>query len=176
MSYANFLSAHRPIRLFVMDVDGVLTDGQLIYDSQGAESKAFCVQDGLGLTALRDYGFMLAIITGRDSPVVQRRADELGIHHVIQGRNDKAAALTELAHMLDIPLAECAYVGDDLPDVKAITIAGVGFSVANGCLQAKQAADIVTKNSGGYGAVREICELLLQQAGRYDDFLDKFLA
>lgn len=172
----NFVpSDHTPIRLFVMDVDGVLTDGKLIYDSQGAESKAFCVQDGVGLSALRRRGFILAIITGRNSPMVQRRADELGIHHVIQGREDKSVALSQLADSLGISLSECAYVGDDLPDVKAIAAAGLGFSVANGCTQAKEAADIVTQRHGGHGAVREICELLLQQAGLYDDFLTEFL-
>lgn len=164
------------IRLFAMDVDGVLTDGAIVYDSQGAESKAFCVQDGLGLAALRRHGFLLAIITGRNSAVVERRANELGVHHVIQGRHDKAAALGELADRLGVPLSQCAYAGDDLPDVKAIRLAGLGFSVANGCPQAKAAADIVTQNCGGHGAVRQMCEILLQRAGVYEDFLAEFLS
>lgn len=164
----------KKIKLFVMDVDGILSDGRIIYDSQGSETKAFFVQDGVGLKGLKDFGIQLAIITGRSSPMVERRASELGIDHVIQGRDDKFTQLSRLAQSLGLGLDECAYMGDDLPDLKAIKEAGVGISVPNGCKEAKTAADIVTQKAGGQGAVREACELLLMAQGHYDAFVAQF--
>lgn len=162
------------IRLLAMDVDGVLTDGKIIYDSQGVESKEFFVQDGVGLNALKKFDIRLAIITGRQSPMVERRAKELGIDYVIQGRDDKAIALKTLAESLSLPLEHCAYIGDDLPDVGAIKGAGLGLSVANGCELAKQTADYVTTKTGGSGAVREVCELILIAQNHYDAWLSEF--
>lgn len=164
----------RAVRLFALDVDGVLTDGKIIYDSQGVETKEFFVQDGVGIKALQATGIICAIITGRYSPMVERRAKELGIVHIIQGRDDKLQALNELAAQLDIRLDECAYMGDDLPDVLAIKKAGLGLSVPNGNHHAKQVADYITHQSGGNGAVREACELILQAQGRYTAFLAGF--
>lgn len=164
----------KAIRLLAMDVDGVLSDGQIIYDSKGEEIKSFYVQDGVGLKALSDAGIVLAIITGRCSMMVERRAKELGIKHIIQGRDDKYVALTTLADELGFSMVECAYMGDDLPDLKAIRQAGLGVSVPNGCQQVKEVADWVTERSGGYGAVREICELILQAQDKYDAFIEKF--
>lgn len=168
------LNKAKKIKLLAMDVDGVLSDGQIIYDTQGIETKAFFVQDGVGLKALQSAGIILAIITGRDSPMVARRATELGIDFVIQGRDDKLTALKTLAQDVGVTLEECAYMGDDLPDLTAICQAGLGISVPNGCTQARQAADFVTQKSGGYGAVREACELILQAQGRYEDWLATF--
>lgn len=164
----------RHIKLFAMDVDGVLTDGQLIYDAQGVESKAFFVQDGLGLKLLQKAGITLAIITGRSSPMVERRAAELGIDHVVQGRDDKFVALSELAQSLGLSLDECAYMGDDLPDLKAIKCAGLGMSVPNGCNQAREAAVFVTSKKGGEGAVRQACEVILMAKGVYEQFVAQF--
>lgn len=164
----------RNVKLFAMDVDGVLTDGQLIYDSQGVESKAFFVQDGVGLKAVQQAGITLAIITGRNSPMVERRAKELGITHITQGRDDKFNALVELAQSLKIPLEQCAYMGDDLPDLKAISHAGFGISVPNGCDEVREAADFVTSVAGGYGAVREACEVILSAQGIYQKFVAEF--
>lgn len=162
------------IRLVAMDVDGVLTDGKIIYNSQGIESKEFFVQDGLGLVALKKFGLQLAIITGRTSPMVERRAKELGIDHIIQGRDDKLTTLTALAQTLGLDLEACAYIGDDLPDVGAIRAVGLGVSVPNGCEIAKKSADYVTCRFGGSGAVRELCELILQAQGQYDNFLASY--
>lgn len=163
------------IRLLAMDVDGVLTDGKIIYDSQGVESKEFFVQDGVGLNALKKFDIRLAIITGRQSPMVERRAKELGIDYVIQGRDDKATALKTLAESLNLPLDNCAYIGDDLPDVEAIKQAGLGLSVANGCELAKHSADYVTQKTGGNGAAREVCELILIAQNHYDAWLSEFM-
>lgn len=162
------------VRLFVMDVDGVLSDGQLIYNAQGIESKAFYVQDGVGLKLLKQAGIQLAIITGRRSAMVEQRATELGINHIIQGRDDKFVALGELAELLGLSLDECAYMGDDLPDLKAIKQAGFGISVPNGCPKVRQVADFVTTKQGGYGAVREACEVILNAQGVYDELLAQF--
>lgn len=162
------------IRLLAMDVDGVLTDGKIIYDSQGVESKEFFVQDGVGLNALKKYGLTLAIITGRQSPMVERRARELGIDYVIQGQDDKLTALASLAYQLNLHINECAYVGDDLPDVRAIKYAGLGVSVPNGCTEARTCADYVTKKHGGQGAIREVCEVILLSQGHYYNWIASF--
>ncbi|MFB6349745.1 KdsC family phosphatase [Moraxella sp. ZJ142] len=162
------------IKLFAMDVDGVLTDGKIIYNSYDVETKAFFVQDGVGLQAVRESGVILAIITGRTSPMVDRRAKELGIAHIIQGRDDKYTALTALADELGLTLSECAYMGDDLPDLKAVKMAGLGISVANACPQTQAVADYVTARTGGNGAVREACELILQAQDNFAAFLAKF--
>lgn len=163
------------IKLLALDVDGVLSDGRIFYNAQHVETKTFYVQDGVGLKALASSGIILAIITGRVSPMVQRRADELGIHHVIQGREDKFLALSELAQMLGLKLDECAYMGDDLPDLKAIREAGVGISVPNGCDETRQMADFITTRRGGNGAVREACEMILKSQGKYDAMIAKYL-
>lgn len=162
------------IKLFAMDVDGILSDGRIIYNSYDVETKAFYVQDGVGLKGLLDNGITLAIITGRSSPMVERRAKELGIHHVIQGRDDKFAQLDMLAISLGLKMSECAYMGDDLPDLKAIKMAGVGISVPNGCDEVRQVADFVTTKHGGMGAVREVCELILKAQGHYAAFVAGF--
>lgn len=171
---SQLLDKLKNIQVFAMDVDGILTDGKIIYDSAGNETKAFDVHDGLGLSALKQTGITLAIITGRSSVMVERRAKELGIEHIIQGRDDKLTALNELSQQLSIPLEQCVYMGDDLPDVQAILAAGVGFSVPNGCSHAQACADFVTQNLGGHGAVREVCELILKAKGNYDEFLARF--
>lgn len=166
----------RGIRLLALDVDGVLTDGQIIYDSNGCETKAFYVGDGVGINAVIKSGICVAIITGRSSPMVERRAAELGITHIIQGREDKLTALIQLTNELDIPLSACAYMGDDLPDVAAIKAAGVGISVPNGCMQAQYFADHITQQSGGNGAVRELCELILMAQNKFNAWLEQYNA
>lgn len=162
------------IKLFAMDVDGILSDGQIIYNADGVETKAFYVQDGVGLKAVGQLGVTLAIITGRSSPMVERRAKELGIDHIIQGRDDKFTALSALADELGLDMSECMYMGDDLPDLKAVRMAGVGVSVPNGCAETQVVADIVTTKTGGHGAVREACELLIKAKGGYEAFIAQF--
>jgi 3-deoxy-D-manno-octulosonate 8-phosphate phosphatase (KDO 8-P phosphatase) len=155
----------RHARLLVLDVDGVLSDGRIYYGSDGEELKAFNIKDGLGIKLLQRDGVTVAIITGRNSPVVTRRAAELGIEHLVQGREDKAAALAELCRDLDLQLSECAYMGDDLPDLAAIRAAGLGMSVADGVERVRSAADWVSTRPGGHGAVREACEFILSARG-----------
>jgi 3-deoxy-D-manno-octulosonate 8-phosphate phosphatase (KDO 8-P phosphatase) len=150
------------IRLFAMDVDGVLTDGTVTICSDGTESKRFSIVDGLGLILLRGAGVELAWLSGRKSDTTSLRAAELKIAHVVQGRHDKLATLTTLAGELGIPLRDCAYMGDDFIDAPAIAAAGIGISVPTGLQAALDAADYVTRRHAGHGAVREVCDLLLR--------------
>ncbi len=153
------------IRLFAMDVDGILTDGTLRISSDGSETKIFSVLDGMGLTRLARVGITTAWISGRLSGATTVRAQELKIPYLIQGRTDKLAALEELAARLGIPAAACVYMGDDDIDVGAIRWAAVGVSVPNAMPAALAAADYVTTRSAGFGAVREVCEHILTAQG-----------
>jgi len=153
------------IRLFAMDVDGVLTDGTVCISSDGRETKAYAIIDGLGLILLRAAGVDTAWISGRPSESTGRRAAELRIPHVIQGKHDKLSVLTELAASLGIPLRECAYMGDDFIDAPAIAAAGIGISVPDALPAALAAARHVTRRRAGHGAVREVCDLILAARG-----------
>ena len=154
------------VRLFAMDVDGVLTDGTVIVSSDGTEAKRFSIIDGLGLKLLHATGLELAWISGRASGATTVRATELKIPHVIQGRRDKLAALSGLAAELGLALGECAYMGDDVIDAPAIAAAGIGISVPTALPEALAAADYVTRRLPGHGAVREVCDLLLGAKAR----------
>jgi len=153
------------VRLFAMDVDGVLTDGTLFVSSDRTETKRFSIIDGLGLSLLRDRGLPLAWISGRASGATTVRATELRIPHVIQGRHDKLPALTELARRLGLTLDQCAYMGDDFIDAPALRAAGIGISVPDAAPEALAAADYVTRRRAGHGAVREVCDFLLAVKG-----------
>ncbi len=149
------------VRLLILDVDGVLTTGYLDYDDQGEATKSFYVQDGLGLQLLRQQGIVLAIISGRDSKVTASRAADLKIHHVLQGAQDKGAALAQLLDAVGITARECAYIGDDVIDLPILRAVGFAVSVPNGHVLAREAAHWVTAQGGGAGAVRELSELIL---------------
>lgn len=171
----HLLDLARKIKLAVFDVDGVMTNGAVIYDSSGNEMKAFSILDGLGIKLLKASGVDVAIITGRSSPVVERRAKELGIDTLIQGREDKLTALKEILSVRNIPFYEVAYLGDDLPDLPAIRAVGLGMTVANGYSLVKQYADGVTVSSGGQGAVREFCDLIMDAQGTLPSMLSNYL-
>ncbi|ART64247.1 KdsC family phosphatase [Kushneria marisflavi] len=163
-----------PIRLVALDVDGVLTDGRLRYAAQPEQDgdKVFHVRDGLGLKLIMQAGVEVALITGRISPAVDRRAQELGIRHVIQGREDKQVALKALMAELALQPDEVCYCGDDLPDLGAILYAGLGVTVSDAPDYIRQRADLVTRTPGGHGAVRELCEWLLNARGVWQDIID----
>lgn len=163
------------IRLLALDVDGVLTDGRLYFAENGEELKTFDTQDGHGIKMLQAAGITCAIITGRNTKLVERRAKNLGIAHLLQGREDKLVALRELATQLDIPLSDIAYVGDDWPDLPAILAAGLGVAVANAHRELRLRADYETTLEGGRGAVREVCDLLLRAQDRYETALAPYL-
>lgn len=164
------------VKMLVLDVDGILSDGKIIYDANGIETKAFSVKDGVGIKALNKYGIKTAIITGRSSPMVTKRATEIGIDYVVQGRDDKLIALQELLQELQekgeqITAADCAYMGDDLPDIKALQTVGFAASVPNAHLEVINRVDMVTSHVGGDGAVREVCDLILKGHGHYEAFI-----
>lgn len=167
-------SAAAAVKLLALDVDGVLTDGRLYYGNAGEELKAFNIKDGLGIKLLRDAGVQVAIITGRQSEIVRRRASELGIGRVVQGREDKRVALQELRTTLGLEWEDCAYMGDDLPDLGAIRAAGLGMTVADACPQVIEAADWCSGYNGGCGAVREACEFILSARGELEARLADF--
>jgi len=149
------------IRLFAMDVDGVLTDGTVQIASDGTEAKVFSILDGMGLVQLGRAGITTAWISGRPSEATTRRARELGIPHLIQGRTDKLAALTDLAARLRLSPEQCAYMGDDDIDAPAIFWAAVGIAPPEAMPSALDAANYITLRPAGRGAVREVCEQIL---------------
>ena len=151
------------LRLMAFDVDGVMTDGRIYFSPDGETIKVFNTLDGHGLKKLAARGVTLAIITGRNTPMVAKRAADLGIAHVIQGREDKGVALADLAEQLGIAASETGYAGDDEPDVSALHWARLSFAPANAHDCAKAAADHITERRGGEGAVREICDAILAQ-------------
>lgn len=153
------------IRLVVFDVDGVLTGGQVVFGDDGFEHKAFHIHDGLGIRLLQESGVQVAIITGRTSTVVSRRAEELRVRHLVQGRSDKGPALRELLERLQIEPAQAAYVGDDVVDLPAMRGAGLGIAVASATALTRAHADHVTRAAGGAGAAREVCELIMAAQG-----------
>lgn len=158
----------------VLDVDGVLTDGSVIYSNSGDELKAFNIKDGLAIKIAQRAGLQFAIITGRSSQLLARRAAELGIDIVLQGRSDKLAALSELAEELDITLQQIAYMGDDLPDLGAIEAVALGTCPADAASEVVAAADWVATVNGGRGAVRELIEMLLSARGQWDALVSEF--
>ena len=165
----------RRVKLLAIDVDGVLTDGRLYFQADGIEIKAFHTQDGHGLKLLKRVGIHVALITGRDSPMVSQRAAALGITHVYQGCEDKLTTLRALCQRLDITLEQVAYCGDDLPDLAPIKRSSVGITVPNAPDYMHPHADWITERLGGHGAVREICDTLLTSQGHWDAVLDTYL-
>ena len=155
------MTEYADIRLLVMDVDGVMTDGKVTYTSDGQELKSFNIKDGVGIKRAQASGIETAIITGRTSPMVERRAFELGITHLIQGREDKVAALFELLGNMSLSADQVAYIGDDLPDLAAIEAGGLGACPADAVAAVKLRAKWVSTRTGGDGCVRELCDLLV---------------
>ena len=153
------------IALFAMDVDGILTDGRVIIDSVGGEAKSFSILDGMGLVRLGRSKIAVAWISGRASTATTSRATELRIPHLIQGRIDKITALEEIAGELKLRAEQCVYMGDDDIDAPALAWAGIGVSVPDAMPAAIAAADYVTTRAAGFGAVREICEHILNAKG-----------
>ena len=163
---AAVLERARAVRLAIFDVDGVMTDGTLYIGAQGEAFKAFNILDGHGMKMLQSAGVATAIISGRSSEAVTRRAAELAIAHVVQGSADKVADFERLISGLGVEASACSYVGDDLPDLALMQRCGLAVAVANAVQAVKEAAHYVTTASGGRGAVREFCELVLAARGQ----------
>lgn len=168
------------VRLLAMDVDGVLTDGTVTWGVDGAgelqELKGFNVKDGLGISLARAAGLEVAWITGRRSAIVERRAAELGVREVAQWARNKRVVLEELTGRLGLAREQVLYIGDDLNDLPAFGAAGIRVAVADAVAEVRQAADWVTKASGGAGAVREVAEQVLRSQGRWEEAVAAFMA
>ena len=165
----------KKIKCLICDVDGVLTDGLLYLDNHGNELKAFNVQDGMGLKLLMAAGIEVAIITTARNQVIDHRMQQLGITHYYKGQVDKREAYLQLKKTLGFQDEEFAYIGDDLPDLPIIQQAGLGVAVGNALQQVKEFADWQTKQTGGRGAVRELCDLILDAQGKADIALEVYL-
>jgi len=164
----------RKIRILVLDVDGVLTDGRIIMDDRGRETKFFDVRDGHGLKILMRTGIEVVFLTGRKSRVVEHRARELGVTEVYQGARNKVEVFEALLERKGLQAAQAAYAGDDIVDVPVLKRAGFSVAVVNAVAEAKRAAHYVTRKKGGRGAVREVCEVILKGQGKWGDIKKRY--
>lgn len=164
------------IELLLADVDGVMTDGGIILDSQGIETKRFHIRDGMGVRLWHKAGYRFGLITGRSSHMVKMRAAELGIDILRQGIDDKLEALRQILRELGLAARSVCYVGDDLPDLPVVRSVGLGVAVADACDELRAAAHWTTSARGGQGAVRETIELILRHQQRWDDVIQAYAA
>jgi YrbI family 3-deoxy-D-manno-octulosonate 8-phosphate phosphatase len=165
----------RAIELILSDVDGVLTDGGIILDNQGIESKRFHVRDGVAVKLWQKAGYRVGLLTQRSSQGLKVRAAELGIDILRQGIPDKVTALKQILHELRLAPPQVCYLGDDLPDLPVVRMVGLGVAVADACAELRQAAHYVTAVPGGTGALRETVELVLRAQSRWDDVIQPYL-
>lgn len=163
------------IELLVMDVDGVLTDGSIVINHDGTESKSFSTVDGHGIKMWQRAGLKAALLSGRFSESTKHRAEQLGIKHCLQGYQEKLPALKQLHKQLGIAAERIAYIGDDLLDLPALKYVGFGIAVANAVDEIKAEADFITKRSGGSGAVREAIEHILKSSGKWGLLMERYL-
>ncbi len=162
------------IKMLVLDVDGVLTDGTIVVDDRGRESKFFNALDGHGIKLWKRAGLKVAFLSGRKSPPTRQHAKEYEIDFCLEGRRDKLAGIKELEKMSGLASEQMAYVGDDLPDFPAMRCAGFRVAVANAVDEIKAVADYITRKEGGKGAAREVIEYLLKKTGRWNELLKKY--
>lgn len=170
------LAKARPVKILLLDVDGVLTDGSLIYSHEGQESKAFNTQDGFGLRLLQDVGLEIGVITARSSEAVARRCANLKMRYIYQGAGNKLDAYKEILAQSGCKPFEIAYMGDDWLDLVLLNRAGFSASPANGVREVQEAVHYTTEQTGGHGAVREICNLILEAKGRYQEILQSYIS
>ncbi|MDD4270772.1 MAG: HAD hydrolase family protein [Pirellulales bacterium] len=171
----NLQSKCQVIELLLADVDGVLTDGSIIYNNQGIETKRFHVRDGVGIKLWQKSGNRFGIVTQRSSHAVRVRAGELGVDLVRQGAAEKTAAVSAIVEELGLGLERVAYIGDDLPDLPVIRLVGLGVAVADAADEVRAEADYVTSLGGGRGAVREAVEMILKSQRRWEDVVRSYL-
>ncbi len=165
----------KKLKLLILDVDGVLTDGKLFFDNDGNEYKSFHAQDGHGIKMLRQTGVEGAVISGRKSKSVALRMKNLGIEHVYQGHENKVAAFNEIIELIGITPEQAAHVGDDVIDLPVMIRVGLAIAVNDANFAVKQHADWCTTLPGGQGAVREVCDFIMQAQGRFDEMLNAYL-
>jgi len=161
------------IKLVILDVDGVMTDGRIVINDDGTEARNFDIKDGMGVVALKMLGIEVAIITSKKSGAVRRRAEELKIKRFYEGAKKKLIPYQEILEDMQISDVQVCYVGDDLVDLSMMNRVGMPVAVADGVAEVKQAACYITQAPGGHGAVREVAELILKQQGKWDGLLAK---
>ena len=159
------------IKLLLLDVDGVLTDGSIAYTEDQTETKTFNVKDGLGIKMLHQSGIKTGIVTGRSSPALLRRCRELGIQMIFDNVRDKGKVLAQIIDKTGLTSGEIAFIGDDLPDLPMLQKVGIGIAVADAHELVCEQADLITENRGGHGAVREVCEMILKSKGIWPELL-----
>lgn len=164
----------QPIRCLALDVDGVMTDGRIVVGTDGTEFKFFDVRDGHGLKMVKRAGLLLAFITARPSPITARRAEELGVDDVFQGSLSKAPSYEELLRKRGLRDEEVCFVGDDVVDLPVMARVGLACAPADAVGEVLEAAHYISPRSGGRGAVRDICELILKSQGRWDDLMERY--
>ncbi len=165
----------KKLKLLILDVDGVLTDGKLFFDDNGKEYKSFHARDGHGIKLLQQTGVEVAVISGRKSLSVSLRMKSLGINHVYQGHENKLAAFAEILEIMGITPEQAAHVGDDLLDLPIMTRVGLAIAVHDANFAVKSHAHWCTQTSGGQGAVREVCDFIMQAQGSFDSILKGYL-
>jgi len=168
------MAAVDSIRMIVLDVDGVLTDGGIYFDDAGQELKRFHVRDGFAIKRAMELGFALAVVTGRESRVVAHRMAELGVSHLIQNCKDKRAGIANVCDRSGLALHETAYLGDDLIDLPAMAVCGYPMAVADAVEEVRARAVYVTRTPGGAGAARDAIEHLLKEQGRWSQVLERY--
>ena len=174
-SMAVVLEKAKKLKLLILDVDGVLTDGRLFFDNEGTEYKCFHARDGHGIKLLRQTGVEVAVISGRNSNSVALRMKSLGIEYVFQGHENKRSAFAELLGKTGIKPEQVAHVGDDLLDLPIMTQVGLAIAVSDANFAVKERADWCTTLPGGQGAVREVCDLIMRAQGSFESVLDSYL-
>lgn len=166
-SAADIDARAQKVRVLLVDVDGVLTDGRVLYLPDGEEGRIFNVRDGLGIQLLRASGLKVGFLSGKTAEVVRRRGEELGVELLLLGVEDKVAAFDKALEQLGVDAEEVCYVGDDLPDLPLLRKAGLGCAVADAAPEVRANANIILRANGGQGAVREVCERLLKAKGNW---------
>ena len=164
-----------PVKLLLLDVDGVLTDGSLIYTENGIEGKSFSTQDGLGIRLLQECGVEVGLITARQSEIVRKRAEELGMSYILQGISNKLDAFKEILKRSPLKPYQICYMGDDWIDLALLARAGFAACPCNGVREVKEICHFVSSRPGGSGAVREICDLIIQAKGMHDSLLQHYM-
>ena len=173
-NWLQVLPKAKDIKLLLLDVDGVLTDGNLIYSHEGKESKSFNTQDGFGLRMLQDSGVDVGIITARSSEALERRAQDLKISHIYQGAANKLEAYKEIVKTTGMKPFQIAYMGDDWLDIVLLKRVGLAVAPANAVTEVKEMVHYTTSQSGGHGAVRELCDLILEGMGKHKEILQEY--
>lgn len=164
----------RKVKLLLLDVDGVLTDGKIIYDSEGRDLKIFDVKDGLGVYLLKKAGILTILITARSSKVIKLRAKDMEVEEIFENAEDKRKILDHILRKYRVSSKEVCFVGDDLVDLSVMKRVGLAISVRDSCPEIKKISDYITKRKGGEGAVREVCELILKAKRKWEDLVSLY--